>query len=84
MSTEELYEYYKGLLVDAQVETGSRIMTSSTKRGYSRSFGVSIPSINDRVRDYNARCRAINDMCVEATGKSLIHEEEVKPITIRQ
>tara|TARA_R110002020_G_scaffold12403_1_gene45458 strand:- start:437 stop:688 length:252 start_codon:yes stop_codon:yes gene_type:complete len=83
MSVDELYKYYKELLVTAQVETATRVMTSSSKRGYSRSFGMSIPSINDRVRDYNARCRAINDMCVEATGKSLIHEEDVKPLKLK-
>ena len=83
MSIDELYKYYKELLVTAQVETATRVMTSSSKRGYSRTFSQSIPSIKDRVRDYNARCRAINDRCVEATGKSLIHEDDVKPVKLK-
>ena len=83
MSTNELYEYYKNLLVTSQKEVASKIMTSTNKRGWNKTFGISVPSIRDHVTDYNARVRAINDMCVEATGKSLIHEEEVKPIKLK-
>jgi coproporphyrinogen III oxidase len=78
MEQNELYEYFKDLLAQAQKETAGRIMTSSNKRGYNRSFGVSIPSVRDRINDYNARVRALNDMCFEATGKSLIVEPEIK------
>ena len=84
MSTEELYEYYKGLLSEAQVAVAGKVMTSSNKRGWNKTFGQSVPSIRDHVSDYNARVRAINDMCVEATGKSLIVEKEVKPIELRR
>ena len=59
-------------------------MTSSNKRGWNKTFGISVPSIRDHVSDYNARVRAINDMCVEATGKSLIHEEETKPLKLKR
>ena len=78
MNPEELYDYFKDLLAQAQKETASRVMTSSNKRGWNKTFGVSIPSVRDRINDYNARVRALNDMCVEATGKSLIVEEEIK------
>ena len=84
MSTEELYEYYQDLLIEAQTSVASRVMTSSNKRGWNKTFGVPVPSIRDHVSDYNARVRAINDMCVEATGKSLIYEEEIKPIRLKQ
>ena len=84
MSTEELYEYYQGLLIEAQTSVASKVMTSSNKRGWNKTFGVPVPSIRDHVSDYNARVRAINDMCVEATGKSLIYEEEIKPIRLKQ
>ncbi len=84
MSTNELYEYYKDLLSTAQIEVASKVMTSSNKRGWNKTFGISVPSIRDHVSNYNARVRAINDMCVEATGKSLIHEEEVKPIQLKR
>ena len=82
MNPEELYEYYQGLLIEAQTSVASRVMTSSNKRGWNKTFGVPVPSIRDHISDYNARVRAINDMCVEATGKSLIYEEEVKPIKL--
>ena len=84
MSTNELYDYYKDLLSEAQVAVASKVMTSSNKRGWNKTFGISVPSIRDHVTDYNARVRAINDMCVEATGKSLIHEEEPKPIKLKR
>ena len=84
MSTEELYEYYQDLLIEAQTSVASRVMTSSNKRGWNKTFGVPVPSIRDHISDYNARVRAINDMCVEATGKSLIYEEEIKPIRLKQ
>ena len=84
MSTEELYEYYQDLLIEAQTSVASKVMTSSNKRGWNKTFGVPVPSIRDHVSDYNARVRAINDMCVEATGKSLIYEEEIKPIRLKQ
>jgi len=84
MSTEELYEYYQDLLIEAQTSVASKVMTSSNKRGWNKTFGVPVPSIRDHISDYNARVRAINDMCVEATGKSLIYEEEIKPIRLKQ
>ena len=84
MSTNELYEYYKDLLSDAQVSVAGKVMTSSNKRGWNKTFGISVPSIRDHVSDYNARVRAINDMCVEATGKSLIHEDDVKPLKLKR
>ena len=82
MSTNELYEYYQNLLIEAQTSVAGKVMTSSNKRGWNKTFGVPVPSIRDHISDYNARVRAINDMCVEATGKSLIYEEEVKPIKL--
>ena len=83
MSTNELYEYYKNLLVTSQKEVASKIMISPNKRGWNKTFGIPVPSIRDHQMNHNARCRAINDMCVEATGMSLIHEEEVKPIKLK-
>tara|TARA_R100000234_G_scaffold117573_2_gene96288 strand:- start:1603 stop:1860 length:258 start_codon:yes stop_codon:yes gene_type:complete len=82
MNTNELYEYYQNLLIEAQTSVAGKVMTSSNKRGWNKTFGVPVPSIRDHISDYNARVRAINDMCVEATGKSLIYEEEVKPIKL--
>ena len=84
MSTNELYEYYKDLLSDAQVAVAGKVMTSSNKRGWNKTFGISVPSIRDHQMNFNARVRAINDMCFEATGKTLIHEEEVKPLKLRR
>jgi hypothetical protein len=55
----------------------SRVMKASTKRGWNATFGESIKSIRDLTKDYNAKMKSINQMCVNAGHESLLEEEEV-------
>ena len=54
----------------------SRVMKASTKRGWNATFGEPIKSIRDLTQDYNAKMKAINQMCVNANHESLLAEEE--------
>lgn len=56
-------------------ETLDKIATAPIKRGWNRTFGVSIPGVNDVKREFNARLGAINDMCV-GDGHAPLYEEE--------
>tara|TARA_X000001382_G_scaffold108677_1_gene84602 strand:- start:434 stop:703 length:270 start_codon:yes stop_codon:yes gene_type:complete len=82
-NNQQKFEEFKSLVDALQTDTAIRVANSTTKRGWNKTFGMSIPSIRDHVNDYNAKVRALNDMCYEACGKHLIAEEEaIKPVKL--
>lgn len=73
-STVDLYRKQAEIL---EVETINKISKAPQRRGYNRTFGMSIPSVSDITREFNLRMRELDRMCRAMNdGEGILAEEE--------